>query len=214
MTNVRVNIFDPSLSRLATIDNQAYQQWMHAESAQVDGDVTHFYDVTLAQPNRRPTFVDQVTLPIAPDLAAYQRGGPAPNTLGLYDLILNQGALEAAGVRTPIHVLRTQQLLSMPLLSFGAVLLAAIFAMRSVRHGRRGLWVTLGYVTGANLFFLNDSDQSAWNPKRSASSADDLDFTHCDDPHFIVASQLLRGLIGQRAAHRILTHFAIYLIWF
>ena len=78
MTNVRVNIFDPSLSRLATIDNQAYQQWMHAESAHVDADVTHFYDVTLAQPNERPTFVDQMTLPIAPDLAAYQRGGPAP----------------------------------------------------------------------------------------------------------------------------------------
>ena len=156
MTNVRVNIFDPSLSRRATIDSQAYQRWMHAESAQVDGDVTHFYDVTLAQPNKRPTFADQVTLPIAPDLAAYQRGGPAPSTLGLYDLILNQGALEAAGVRTPIHVLRTQQLLSMPLLSFGAVLFSSIFAMRSVRHGRRGLWVTLGYISGANLFFLND----------------------------------------------------------
>ena len=73
-----------------------------------------------------------------------------PQHPGLYDLILNQGALEAAGVRTPIHVLRTQQLLSMPLLSFGAVLLAAIFAMRSVTNGRRGLWVTLGYITGAS----------------------------------------------------------------
>ena len=156
MTNVRVNIFDPTLSRLATIDDQAFHRWMKAESAQVDGQVTHFYNVTLAQPNQRPTFADEVTLPIAPDLAAYHRGGPAPNTLGLYDLILNQGALEAAGVRTPIHVLRTQQLISMPLLGFGAVLFASVFAMRSVHHGRRSLWVTLGYVSGANLFFLYD----------------------------------------------------------
>ena len=78
MTNVRVNIFDPSLSRLATIDNQAYQQWMHAGSAQVDGDVTHFYDVTLAQLNRPPTFVDQITLPIAPDLTPTSVAVPPP----------------------------------------------------------------------------------------------------------------------------------------
>jgi len=156
MTDVRVNIFDQTLSRRATIDNQAFNQWIHAETAQVDAEVTHFYDITLVEPNQRPTFADQLTLPIAPDLMAYERGAPAANTLGLYDLILNQGELAAAGVRAPIHVLRTQQLLSMPLLAFGAVLFASLFATRSVRHSRRGLWVTIGYITGANLFFLNE----------------------------------------------------------
>ena len=65
--------------------------------------------------------------------------------------------LVESGIPAPLYVVRAQQLLSSPVLAFAAVLLASLFALRPQRHGNRALWMTVGFIIGANLFFVYSS---------------------------------------------------------
>ena len=157
MTNVRIDFFGGHANDPNEASKESFNRWMLAETVDVGPTETTLSNVISIEPNKFPETIETISLPFSLDLLVFGEAIGSANSLGLRALMKTRNLLVESGIPAPLYVVRAQQLLSSPVLAFAAVLLASLFALRPQRHGNRALWMTVGFIIGANLFFVYSS---------------------------------------------------------
>ena len=157
MTNVRIDFFGGHANDPNEASKESFNRWMLAETVDVGPTETTLSNVISIEPNKFPETIETISLPFSLDLLVFGEAIGSAKSLGLRALMKTRNLLVESGIPAPLYVVRAQQLLSSPVLAFAAVLLASLFALRPQRHGNRALWMTVGFIIGANLFFVYSS---------------------------------------------------------
>lgn len=157
MTDVRIDFFGGHANDPNEASKESFNRWMLAETVDVGPTETTLSNVISIEPNKFPETIETISLPFSLDLLVFGEAIGSANSLGLRALMKTRNLLVESGIPAPLYVVRAQQLLSSPVLAFAAVLLASLFALRPQRHGNRALWMTVGFIIGANLFFVYSS---------------------------------------------------------
>lgn len=157
MIDVRIDFFGGHANDPNETSKESFNRWMLAETVDVGPTETTLSNVISVEPNKFPETIETISLPFSLDLLVFGEAIGSANSLGLRALMKTRNLLVDSGIPAPLYVVRAQQLLSSPVLAFAAVLLASLFSLRPQRHGNRALWMTVGFIIGANLFFVYSS---------------------------------------------------------
>ena len=157
MIDVRIDFFGGHANDPNEASKESFNRWMLAETVDVGPTETTLSNVISIEPNKFPETIETISLPFSLDLLVFGEAIGSANSLGLRALMKTRNLLVDSGIPAPLYVVRAQQLLSSPVLAVAAVLLASLFALRPQRHGNRALWMTVGFIIGANLFFVYSS---------------------------------------------------------
>ena len=157
MTDVRIDFFGGHANDPNEASKESFNRWMLAETVDVGPTETTLSNVISIEPNKFPETIETISLPFSLDLLVFGEAIGSANSLGLRALMKTRNLLVDSGIPAPLYVVRAQQLLSSPVLAVAAVLLGSLFALRPQRHGNRALWMTVGFIIGANLFFVYSS---------------------------------------------------------
>ena len=157
MTDVQIDFFGGHANDPNEASKESFNRWMLAETVDVGPTETTLSNVISVEPNKFPETIETISLPFSLDLLVFGEAIGSANSLGLRALMKTRNLLVDSGIPAPLYVVRAQQLLSSPVLAVAAVLLASLFALRPQRHGNRALWMTVGFIIGANLFFVYSS---------------------------------------------------------
>lgn len=133
-----------------------YTRWIKASQGRVVDGGLLLKDVTSIHFGESPTELEELFLAVPLDSPLLGATSIAPNSLGILGLFDHIQLSAQAGLAAVNFRLRLMQLLALPFLAFGAVLLSSFFALRSPRHGNRGLWMVGGFVLAGNLFFTHN----------------------------------------------------------
>lgn len=113
-------------------------------------------DVTRSIPGKPPEAIAAISLPTSLTLSRIQDSFASPETMSFWSLPSFIGVLEDAGFSALRHRLYWQSLLATPILLAGMVLVAAVFSLRLPRHGKVGVLIVAGVVSGFLLHFFTD----------------------------------------------------------
>lgn len=136
--------------------NRKFTERLDAEQARLEPGQLRLEGVTRSIPGKPPQSLGTATLPTALTLAHIQDSFASPETMSFWHLPAFIGMLENAGFSALNHRLYWHSLLATPFLLAGTVLIAAMFSLRLPRHGKIGVLVVAGGVTGFILHFFSD----------------------------------------------------------
>ncbi len=110
-------------------------------------------DATLSAVDATPEQVPEYHMPTQLTLSQIQDSFSSPETFSFWQLPGFIGVLEKAGFSAMQHRLHFHQLMALPVLLAGMLMLAAVFSLRSARRGRTGMVVVVGIVVGYVFYF-------------------------------------------------------------
>ncbi len=146
-TNVIIFTFHP---------NKKFAERLDATRAVLEPNNLHLFDVTRSIPGKPPQVLPEFILPTTLTLGHIQDSFASPETMSFWHLPSFIRLLESAGFSGLKHRLYWQSLLAGPFLLAGTVLIAAVFSLRLPRHGRIGILVVAGILSGFLLHFFTD----------------------------------------------------------
>jgi lipopolysaccharide export system permease protein len=109
-----------------------------------------------SSPGTREIFVAKLDIPTQLSREKILDSFAPPETISFWGLPDFIELLENAGFSATHHKLQFHRLLATPLLLAALVLLAASFSLRPQRHGRVGLVILGGVLTGFLLYFISN----------------------------------------------------------
>lgn len=127
-----------------------------AEYATLEDGAWSLKDVLVTGPDTPAEFHDIYLLETSLTSGQIQDSFASPDTLSFWELPKFIGLLREAGFGALKHRLHWHSVLSIPLLLFAMVLLAATFSLRLGRRGGTGLLIAGGVTAGFVLFFMTD----------------------------------------------------------
>jgi len=157
--SMRLNQTDMSFSNLIVFafdKDKKFVERLDAQRAVLEAGELHLYDVTRSIPGKPPQLITEDLLPTTLTLGHIQDSFASPETMSFWHLPSFINMLENAGFSALRHRLYWQSLLANPFLMAGTVLIAAMFSLRLPRHGKVGLLVVAGVVTGFLMHFFTD----------------------------------------------------------
>ena len=113
-------------------------------------------DVLVTAPDRPPQRLETYELETSLTLAQIQDSFAPPETLSFWELPAFIEALREAGFSALNHRIHWHTLLSLPLLLFAMVLIAAAFSLRLTRQRHAGLLVVGGVFAGFAVYAISD----------------------------------------------------------
>jgi lipopolysaccharide export system permease protein len=116
----------------------------------------HLVNVIRSVPGKPPETLGEYKLPTTLTLEHIQDSFASPETMSFWHLPAFITTLENAGFSALKHKLYWYTLLANPFLMVGTVLVAAMFSLRLPRHGKIGILMVSGVVTGFLLHFFTD----------------------------------------------------------
>lgn len=127
-----------------------------AESATLEDGAWSLKDVLVTGPDAPAESFDHYILETSLTSGQIQDSFASPNTLSFWALPKFISLLKEAGFGALKHRLQWHSVLSVPLLMFAMVLVAATFSLRLSRRGGTGLLIAGGVTAGFVLFFMTD----------------------------------------------------------
>lgn len=127
-----------------------------AKSATLEDGAWSLKDVLVTGPDVPAESYDNYILETSLTSGQIQDSFASPDTLSFWALPKFIGLLKEAGFGAVKHRLQWHSVLSVPLLLFAMVLLAATFSLRLTRRGGTGLLIAGGVTAGFVLFFMTD----------------------------------------------------------
>jgi lipopolysaccharide export system permease protein len=156
---LRISQSDMSFSNLIVFTfgkNSKFVERLDAEHAVLEPGDLHFTDVTRSVPGLPPQSIGDYSLPTSLTLGHIQDSFASPDTMSFWHLPSFISMLEQAGFSALRHRLYWTSLLAQPFLLAGSVLVAAVFSLRLPRHGKLGVLLVAGLLTGFLLHFFTD----------------------------------------------------------
>ena len=127
-----------------------------ARSATLAAGVWQLSEALVTSPDRPAEVHKTYQVPTSLTLGQIQDSFASPATLSFWALPKFIALLKESGFAALKHRLHWHSVLSIPLLLFAMVLIAATFSLRLTRRGGTGLVVAGGVFAGFVLFFLSD----------------------------------------------------------
>jgi lipopolysaccharide export system permease protein len=129
---------------------------LDAERAVLNDKTLYLTDVIRSVPGKPPEHMDSYQLPTTLTLEHIQDSFASPETMSFWHLPAFINMLEKAGFSALKHRLYWNTLLANPFLMIGTVLVAAVFSLRLPRHGKIGILIVSGIITGFLMHFFTD----------------------------------------------------------
>lgn len=129
---------------------------LNAEEAFLKEGELQLFKVTRYEPGKPPQVMAYTSLPTSLTLEYIQDSFASASTISFWKLPSFIAMLEQAGFSAIRHRLYYQSLLASPILLAGMVWIAAVFSLRLPRHGKLGILIVGGLLTGFLLYFFTD----------------------------------------------------------
>lgn len=137
-------------------DKKQFIGRMDAPKAILENDRLRIDEATIAAPGLVPEPLTHFMLPTSLTIEEIQDSFLAPETLSFWELPGFIDTLESAGFSGIRHRLYWQNLLALPLLLAGMVLVSAVFSLRQARRGRTGVMMVGGILFGFVFYFSSN----------------------------------------------------------
>lgn len=136
--------------------NNSFRNRIDAASAKLREGHWLIEDAILTAPGKPADHYDEYQLPTDLSINQIQESFAPPETFSFWELPSFIGTLEEAGFSALKHRLYWHNLMAIPFMLAGMVLVAGVFSLRPPRQGRTGMLVALGIFTGFVIYFVSD----------------------------------------------------------
>ena len=154
VTSASMTLHDVIVFRFA--DQDRFIGRIDAARAVLRPGAWEFFEAWESSPGTRSRFAERLEIPTELTREKILDSFARPETISFWNLPGFIELLENAGFSAIRHKLQLHRLLATPFLFAAIILVAVSFALRPQRHGRVGLVIFSGVMTGFLLYFLSN----------------------------------------------------------
>lgn len=136
--------------------NNRFESRVDAASAKLREGHWLIKNAVLTAPGKAAKHFETYQLPTDLSINQIQESFAPPETFSFWELPGFIHTLEDAGFSALKHKLYWHNLMAIPFMLVGMVLIAGVFSLRPPRQGKTGMLIALGIFTGFIIYFMSD----------------------------------------------------------